>query len=253
MFAKERQEEIVCNLNKYGKVRVKELSEKFKVTEDCIRKDLAFLEKRGILKRSYGGAVIERSNVHRFDVNDRKEINIKEKKIIAEKAVELINDNDMVFLDISTINIEIAKLILALNKKVTVVSNMVEIINLFSSQNDIRFICIGGFFNINHDGFVGGMSTDIISKFKFDISFLGTVGIDVHNNNVSTYDVNDGITKNRVVELSEKAYLVSETNKFNMDGNYNYTHIDNFTGIITNEPVKTEILEVLSKYSVKLI
>ena len=46
MFLEERQESIMNMLTRDGKVRVKELSEKFKVTEDCIRKDLGALEKR---------------------------------------------------------------------------------------------------------------------------------------------------------------------------------------------------------------
>ncbi len=51
MFAQERQESIVSQVNIEGSVRVKDLSVKFAVTEDCIRKDLAILEKRGLLKK----------------------------------------------------------------------------------------------------------------------------------------------------------------------------------------------------------
>ncbi len=51
MFAEERQNQIVALVNKNGSVRVKELSEKYQVTEDSIRKDLTFLEKKGLLKK----------------------------------------------------------------------------------------------------------------------------------------------------------------------------------------------------------
>ena len=57
MFLEERQELIVRMVERDGKVKVKELSAKFKVTEDCIRKDLGSLERQGRLKRTYGGAV----------------------------------------------------------------------------------------------------------------------------------------------------------------------------------------------------
>ncbi|UTY40610.1 DeoR family transcriptional regulator [Allocoprobacillus halotolerans] len=46
MFAKERQDAIIEQLNQKGSVKVKDLSLKYQVTEDCIRKDLALLEKR---------------------------------------------------------------------------------------------------------------------------------------------------------------------------------------------------------------
>ena len=64
MFVQERQEKILTLLRQDGKVLVKELSGRFSVTEDCIRKDLASLEKQGLLKRAYGGAVAPRVNTH---------------------------------------------------------------------------------------------------------------------------------------------------------------------------------------------
>ena len=58
MFLQERQEIILRELNECGQVKVKLLSEKFGVTEDCIRKDLKLLENQGKLKRTYGGAIL---------------------------------------------------------------------------------------------------------------------------------------------------------------------------------------------------
>ncbi len=58
MFVEERQQKILELLQENQKVRVKELSRMFEVTEDCIRKDLASMEGRGLLKRAYGGAVL---------------------------------------------------------------------------------------------------------------------------------------------------------------------------------------------------
>ena len=44
MFVEERHQEILRLLNENEKVKVKELSKRFEVTEDCIRKDLASME-----------------------------------------------------------------------------------------------------------------------------------------------------------------------------------------------------------------
>ena len=58
MFIEERQIAIEKVLREEGKVRTRELSEMFQVTEDCIRKDLKTLENAGKLKRTYGGAIL---------------------------------------------------------------------------------------------------------------------------------------------------------------------------------------------------
>ena len=64
----ERLEDILEMLKRDGKVRVKDLSEKFNVSEGMIRKDLSKLEQHGNIKRTYGGAILERKIIH----NDNK-------------------------------------------------------------------------------------------------------------------------------------------------------------------------------------
>ncbi len=108
MFTEERREAVIRKLNLEGKVRVRELSEEFQVTEDCIRKDLKALENAGRLKRTYGGAILSQDYPLERDVVDRRKVNVEKKAVIAAKAVELIRENETIFLDISTTNIRIA-------------------------------------------------------------------------------------------------------------------------------------------------
>ena len=54
-----RRQEIIGMLNAEGSTQVLALSEQFRVSTQTIRKDLAFLEERGVLVRCYGGAVAE--------------------------------------------------------------------------------------------------------------------------------------------------------------------------------------------------
>ena len=72
MLASERHEKIVEILNREGSVLVKDLSKKFDVTQDSIRKDLTILERKGLLKKTYGGAVKVRTNIHDLYVSQQK-------------------------------------------------------------------------------------------------------------------------------------------------------------------------------------
>ena len=71
MFMEERLEEILRILKKDGKVLVKDLSVRFNVTEGMIRKDLQKLEQEGLLKRTYGGAILERQTIHDDNIRPR--------------------------------------------------------------------------------------------------------------------------------------------------------------------------------------
>ena len=79
MFIEERHEAILRTLHEHGKVKVRDLSEKFQVTDDCIRKDLKVLENAGCLKRTYGGAILSQDYPLERDVVDRRNVNVEKK------------------------------------------------------------------------------------------------------------------------------------------------------------------------------
>lgn len=252
MFAEERQNTIAALVNKLGSVRVKDLSEQFKVTEDSIRKDLTLLEKRGQLKKTYGGAMKIRINVHDLDVSQRIDKNIEFKQSIARKALDLVKDGDMIFLDISTVNLELSKLLSKIPLNITVVTNMIDVM-LELTAASFKVIFIGGTLNRGRDGFVGCIAIEQIVNYRFDIAFLGSVGVDLFDNSVETYMAEDGLTKKAVIESSKKAYIMLETRKFNMDGTYKYARVDNFTGAVMEALPQEDIEEKLKEYDVEWI
>ena len=253
MFLEERQEAILNLLARDGKVRVKDLSEMFKVTEDCIRKDLGALEKQGKLKRTYGGAVVRRENLHMLEVSKHRNTDVEAKRRIAQAAVELIHDKDMVFLDISTSNLAIAELLVKTDREMTVVTNMIDILVVLARNPKIRLVFAGGKINKSRDGFWGGMTLDFISRLKPDIAFVGAVGVDVKENSVSTYDIEDGINKAAIVRVAKRAYVVAEARKLSNDGNYNYTSLDTLSGLITDSKPADDICEAAEDYGVEII
>ena len=253
MFLEERQEAILNLLSRDGKVRVKDLSEMFKVTEDCIRKDLGALEKQGKLKRTYGGAVVRRENLHMLEVSKHRNTDVEAKRRIAQAAVKLIHEKDMVFLDISTSNLAIAEQLVKTHREMTVVTNMIDILVVLARNPKIRLVFAGGKINKSRDGFWGGMTLDFISRLKPDIAFVGAVGVDVKENSVSTYDIEDGINKAAIVRVSKRAYVVAEARKLSSDGNYNYTSLDTLSGLITDSKPAEDICEAAEDYGVEII
>ena len=253
MFLEERQEAILNLLSRDGKVRVKDLSEMFKVTEDCIRKDLGALEKQGKLKRTYGGAVVRRENLHMLEVSKHRNTDVEAKRRIAQAAVKLIHEKDMVFLDISTSNLAIAELLVKTDRDMTVVTNMIDILVVLARNPKIRLVFAGGKINKSRDGFWGGMTLDFISRLKPDIAFVGAVGVDVKENSVSTYDIEDGINKAAIVRVSKRAYVVAEARKLSSDGNYNSTSLDTLSGLITDSKPAEDICEAAEDYGVEII
>ncbi|NRT72838.1 DeoR/GlpR family DNA-binding transcription regulator [Clostridium beijerinckii] len=253
MFTEERLEQILNILNKHGRVKVKELSEQFNVSEGMIRKDLQRLEKNGDLQRTYGGAILNRKISKLSSITTRMTVNLNSKELISKKAFELIEDGDIIFLESSSINFLLAKLIANSTKKITLITNMSIIPPLFNSNETVVLICIGGVYDNRSGGVLGSEAIKSISKYTFNKGFLGSSGVNLITNSVGTSMLEDGNLKELIVSTSKEAFLLVETEKFNTDSLYKFATIDEFDAIVTDSNMTDDIREQLNNLTVKLI
>ncbi|MBW9156838.1 MULTISPECIES: DeoR/GlpR family DNA-binding transcription regulator [Clostridium] len=253
MFTEERLEQILSILNKTGRIKVKDLSQRFNVSEGMIRKDLQKLEKAEALQRTYGGAILNRKISKNSSIATRMNINLNSKELISQKAFALINDGDVVFLDTSSINFLLAKLISNGTKKLTLITNMSIIPPLFNDNETVKLICIGGVYNNKSGGVFGSEVTKSISKYTFNKGFLGSSGINLITNSVDTVTLEDGNVKEIIVSNSKEVFLLVEKEKFNVDGTYRFATLEDIDVIITDSDLADEIREKLENSTIKLI
>ena len=236
MFLEERYDKIVGMVEDKGRMSVKDLASIFKVTEDCIRKDLRELEKCGKIKRVHGGAITNRSHNDIKHINERRDINNTKKREIAKKAFNEIEDGDIIFLDVSSINLELAEIIKSSSKRIVVVSNMPQVVDKLNDSNEnITIIIVGGEFNKRVGAMIGAFTNQYISQFTFDKSFIGVCGINEETGNISTLFMEDGATKKTIIDNSNKSYLVMEEEKYNYDEFYKFAKLEDVSGIITED------------------
>ena len=252
MFIAERHEKIMERLKAEGRITVKELSRDFAVTEDCVRKDLKALEKDGHLKRTYGGAVWSEDYPLLRDVVDRREINSEKKAAIAEAALPLIKENETIFLDVSTTNIRLAKLLVQASRRLVVVSNMIDILQILSAGSRITAIGTGGTMVSTVNGFLGAETVDFIGRYSFDRAFLGTCGLEVTEGAITTLGAEDGLTKRAALRSSRHNYLVMENDKFYFNDSYKFAHFDEIDGIITDRAPNGAVVCALKAAGVTL-
>ena len=127
MLAIERKNEILSILQKEQRVLVAELSTRYQVTEETIRRDLEKLEKEGFVKKTYGGAVLNKNSTIDMPLKIREKTNRKEKQKIAQTVASLIEDGESIMLDSSSTSLMIAQE-LKKKKKLTVITNSVEVL-----------------------------------------------------------------------------------------------------------------------------
>lgn len=253
MFIEERLEQILNILSKNGRVKVNELSELFNVSESMIRKDLKRLEDDGVLQRTYGGAILNRKFSEGTPIDIRIQSNLDTKELIAEKAFALIVDGDVVFLECSSINFLLAKLIANSTKKITLITNMSIIPSLFNNNETVKLICIGGIYDNKSGGVLSSEAIKSISKYIFNKGFVGSAGVNLIANSAHTVTLEDGNVKEAIISNSKEVFLLVEKEKFEIDSTYKFADLEDFDAIITDSDVNDEIRYKLKKLSVKLI
>lgn len=254
MFAKDRINELLMEIQKNGEVFVKDLSLKYNITEDSIRKDLKHLEKEGFITRTYGGAKLKKSFTYYKSLASRIDENITQKDQIAQKSFSVLEENDTIFLDLSTINIILAEIISKSNKNLTIITNMTDILNIFeNTKNTSSIIFIGGNYRPDLHGFIGSETINQISKYHVNKAFVSTCGINIYNGNLSTIEVDDGLTKKAIIDISNEVYLISEACKINKDSLFIFGNLSEFKGFIFDEIIDEFIMEKLKKFDLVLL
>src|SRR5690625_1505604 len=99
MFAEERRNLILTQLQKEKRLAVKELAQSLNVSEATLRTDLNIMEEEGLLTRTHGGAVLNESIPSKNSFTERAMKNIEYKKTIMNKAIKLIHYKNSILLD----------------------------------------------------------------------------------------------------------------------------------------------------------
>lgn len=246
MFPKQRRAKILEIINSAGHATVEELAHTFGMSVDSIRKDLKVLADQGLCRREYGGAFRVGPAPARepapfsdspalSDTSDDIMLGDEGRKAVASRAYLEINDGDAVFLDISRTNLYLADLIAQGDKRLIVTTNMVEIPQRVSSNPKVTAFATGGYLNPQLTGFTGSASVSLLEPLLFAKAFIGANGVDLKNSAVLSYDMDDGMVKQKVIANASYRFLLADKAKFSVEMGYRFASITDFSAVITDE------------------
>jgi len=174
MLAHQRKQRILEQLQLEGQVMSKNLSDRFEVSEDTIRRDLRELAAEGHLQRVHGGALPASSAVATF--SERKSLKTDVKMKVAKKGAELISEGQVVIVDGGTTTSELIAC-LPDDLRITVVTHSPSIALGLVDKPAIDVILIGGRLYKHSIVSVGAATIEGISNIHADIFFMGVTGI----------------------------------------------------------------------------
>lgn len=214
MLAIERRQKIVDIIQEKKKVLVQELAISFSVTEETVRRDLEKLEEQGILKRTYGGAIINQGTNVDIPISMREISNKEGKSSIAEKVSQNIQEGDTLMLDSSSTAFYVAKYLRKTKKRVTIITNSLKVLIELQDSKDIKLILTGGSFRESSKSFVGKWSEGVIENYYVNKSIICCKGLDIKRGVMDSNELEAEIKK-KMVKSADKVFLVVDSLKFN--------------------------------------
>src|SRR3954469_23043243 len=128
----ERRRMIAQLLRQHGSVQVSALETEFAISPMTARRDLDELERRGVARRTHGGAVLPGLSSHEDSFQQRLEVEVDAKERLAEAALALLEPGEAVFVDSSTTAFFAARRIVRENMHCTLLTNALPIMDLLS-------------------------------------------------------------------------------------------------------------------------
>ncbi len=237
---KMRTYDIIDYVKEKRRASLTELMEKFKVSSATIHRDVAELVASGHLERIRGGvAFFPRSMADNaaetgFTYLDRATVNLAAKRKIAMRAVELVTEGDILFLDSSTTTAAFAE---ELAKRqftnLTIITNSVAIMEKFRKMpRNYVLIALGGSYDPLLNSFLGSSAIRELERLTITRAFVSAFG--VNDKLVTTNHEHQAGLVTRVLEIAAKRYLLADHSKFGRTGLYRLATRASFDEIVSD-------------------
>lgn len=203
----QRRHAILALLNEQGEVSVDALARAFATSEVTIRKDLAELEKNGLLLRRYGGAVTMPQEL----IGEPAQPVSASKQAIARLAVGLIREHARIIIDSgSTTAAMIPQL--GYQPGLVVMTNSLNVANaLRELEHEPVLLMTGGTWDPHSESFQGQVAEQVLRSYDFDQLFIGAAGLDLAR---GTTTFNELLGLSRVMaEVAREVIVLAESDK----------------------------------------
>ncbi|MCI1779880.1 MAG: DeoR/GlpR family DNA-binding transcription regulator [Bacteroidales bacterium] len=248
----ERRKHILDCLARDGFVKVNDMAHELDVTPVTIRKDFKYLEDKKMLYRSHGSASPVNPQAFDLNVEEKEKINIREKKIIAQKACELLQNDDSIIIGSGSTVYMFADCLAAKNPKLTVVTASLKISLLLNKYKTIDIIQLGGYLRKNSLSVIGDYTAIFFDKVTCSKLFFGVDGIDPEHG-VTNSNIEEANLNRKMIKSSLRTIILADSSKFGRRGFGKVCDLDEIDVIITDSGISRAMAQAIEEMGVELI
>ncbi|WP_427005214.1 DeoR/GlpR family DNA-binding transcription regulator [Pseudarthrobacter sp. H2] len=269
MFAEERQQLIVGLIATSGRASVTDLAERFSITTETVRRDLAALEVAGSVRRVHGGAVPpDRFSTTEESILERAIQRQPEKTRIAEAALALIPQgrSGSVLIDAGSTTEALAELLSARTAataattgaashagvELTVITHALPIAAKLSGEPGIALHLLGGKVRGLTQAAVGQSTVEAARRIRPDIAFIGTNGIHAAFG-LSTPDPEEAAVKAAFVQSARRIVVLADSSKLDAETLVQFASLKDLDTLITDRKPSQGLADALADAGVEVV
>jgi DeoR family transcriptional regulator of aga operon/DeoR family fructose operon transcriptional repressor len=238
----ERRNDILSEIRKLRTVKVSDLMAEYKVSIETIRKDLEYLEEKGQVTRVYGGAVLRGFYGDEPEYESREILNYPQKQAIGKKAAEFVNDGDVLFVDLGTTPMELAKQ-LRFKKKLTVITNAAyTALELIRNRGDCKVIFLGGELRRKEFAVSGMITEQNLCNFYATKTIISIGGVS-RENGISDYNLHEAGIRRLMIEHSSEVIGLADYTKFGVTAMNYICPLEKLSVLVTDWTIPPKVLD----------
>jgi DeoR family transcriptional regulator, aga operon transcriptional repressor len=252
-----RTDRILKLLLRKGDITVDELIASLGASAPSIRRDLARLESKGLVRRTHGGATLVQELLYepfRYDrtFQTREQQFVREKRHIGMAAAELINENETVGFTAGTTTTWTARS-LRHRANISVVTNAVNIGMELCNMPGLKVHLTGGYVHWPWSfSLVGATAVNFLGDLFMDKLFLSVSGIDA-GRGATTNESDEALTFRAMVRQAKQVVVVADSSKLGVVTASLICPIENVHFLVTDGGASDEATAKFSSQGIKVI
>lgn len=251
LFLEERRKKIYSILERNRRATITELTEGIEIGEATIRRDLIALEKKGLIKRTHGGAILADCALDESIIKLRETSNTDKKEAIAAAMAKSITDGEALFLDGGTTTQLVARAIKS-KKNLVVITNSLNVASEIANTNGNTVLLTGGELRTVTNALIGPLATTCIKQFRADHTILGMSSL-IPDEGFFTVNQYEAEIKRTMIGRGKKNTIVMDSTKINKVVFSFVCGFEQIDQLIIDDGVSPQIVEALEKQGVDII
>lgn len=239
MYAAERQQRILTEARRAGRVEVAALADSLGVAAETVRRDLTALERRGSLRRVHGGAIpVERLELEP-SLATRTTRHSEVKRRIAARVLDELPSGGTVLLDSGSTTQALVEL-LPPDADLTVLTNSVPAAAVLATHPGVTLYLLGGRVRGTTAASVGEWATEALDGVTVDLAVLGTNGLSVARG-LTTPDQAEALVKRAMVRAARRVVVATDSSKAGDDHLHRFATLEEVDVVVTDGDLAEDV------------